>query len=932
MVTSTKSDHKDLLRTHVWGCPCYVLDARLQDGKKLPKWNRRARMGQFLGFSRQHSSTVALVRNLHTGYVSPQYHVVFDDKFETVFHDGKSTDELDAICDGLFVNNRDCYVEEEYDDDGMLIYRPPPLDEVWLSEPERRERRDEIDRQRVRAERRLKHVEQKEVKRRMERAREPLPDLAESDVDSDDESLSSDPVIDSGGEVVSDRDFWADHPEMEPTDIGHVEPPDFEPGLPSPAPSPIPNTPPSSEPRPIPPPSSEPRPIPPAAPNESPSPVPPTAPEEVENDGLGRSVDGKSRRLRQLHSASRGEKQVPPAVRRVLLVQKISRKRSDYKKRKAKQREQADALMLSAEVEVPTVEALMACPLSRFIHFAANDCGYNGTRYDLIANWVHPLFLKAKSEASKEDNPSWKQAMSGPFKKEYWEAAVKEIETLESMVAWEVVDISEVPEEYNVIEGIWAFKLKRFPDGMVKKFKARFCARGDQQLEGIDFFETYAPVVQWTTVRLMLILEILLQLKSKQGDVTAAFLHAELGENEKVFVEMPLGFRQKGKVLKLKRTLYGLRQSPRAFWQFLTNAMSASGMGVSKLDPCLFVGEKVMAVAFVDDILFWATDVAYINQIAAKLREQGLLLEQEDDAAGFLGVRMSKTEEGFIEMKQTGLIDRILEALGLDTKMATGKWTPAESKPLTKDADGEGPQGSFSYSSVVGMLLYLAGHSRPDIAYAVNCCARYMFSPRLSHEKALKRIGRYLKATRDKGMVLKPTGQLKVDAYPDANFAGLYGYEKPNDPACAKSRTGFLITVSDCPMVWVSKLQTETAMSTMEAEIIALSHCCRELFPVVDIVKEVGDVVGLPTKDLISMHVSVHEDNAGALILAETIPPQFTPRSKYYAIKTVWFREEIHKRGVKLFKIDTVEQLGDIFTKGLARVTFEYLRKKMIGW
>jgi hypothetical protein len=118
----------------------------------------------------------------------------------------------------------------------------------------------------------------------------------------------------------------------------------------------------------------------------------------------------------------------------------------------------------------------------------------------------------------------------------------------------------------------------------------------------------------------------------------------------------------------------------------------------------------------------------------------------------------------------------------------------------------------------------------------------------------------------------------------------------------------------------------------MEAEIIALAHCCRELFPVIDIVKEIGDVVGLKTKDLVSMHVSIHEDNAGALVLAETIPPQFTPRSKYYAIKTVWFREEIQKRGVKLLKIDTVEQLGDIFTKGLARATFEYLRKKMMGW
>ncbi len=126
------------------------------------------------------------------------------------------------------------------------------------------------------------------------------------------------------------------------------------------------------------------------------------------------------------------------------------------------------------------------------------------------------------------------------------------------------------------------------------------------------------------------------------------------------------------------------------------------------------------------------------------------------------------------------------------------------------------------------MLLYLSGHSRPDIAYAVNCCARYMFNPRLSHEKALKQIGRYLKATRDKGLVLNPSGQLKVDAYPDADFARLYGHEKVTDPACAKSCTGFLLTVSDFLMVWVSKLQTETALSTIEAKIIALAHCCWE--------------------------------------------------------------------------------------------------------
>ena len=96
-------------------------------------------MGQFLGYSRVHSSTVALVRNLYTGFVIPQYHVVFDDKFETVFNDGRTNEELDRICEELFARNKERYVEEEYDRDGILIYEPPPLDEVWLSEPERRD-------------------------------------------------------------------------------------------------------------------------------------------------------------------------------------------------------------------------------------------------------------------------------------------------------------------------------------------------------------------------------------------------------------------------------------------------------------------------------------------------------------------------------------------------------------------------------------------------------------------------------------------------------------------------------------------------------------------------------------------------------------------------------------------------------------------------
>ena len=117
----------------------------------------------------------------------------------------------------------------------------------------------------------------------------------------------------------------------------------------------------------------------------------------------------------------------------------------------------------------------------------------------------------------------------------------------------------------------------------------------------------------------------------------------------------------------------------------------------------------------------------------------------------------------------------------------------------------------------------------------------------------------------------------------------------------------------------------------MQAELIALAHSMRELLPLMDMVVSLSSAVGLESPET-TMNVSIHEDNAGALILAETLPPQFTPRSKFYALKTIWFREQIVLRGIKLFKIDTIEQLGDIFTKPLPKVTFEYLRKKLMGW
>jgi hypothetical protein len=112
--------------------------------KEIPKWNKRSRLGQFVGYSDEHLSLIANVRHLKTGHVSPQFHCVFDDLFQTVFSTGENDPVVDAICNLRWDNNQEFFAEEEYDKDGMLVYQPPPLDEVWLSKSERRDRKDRL--------------------------------------------------------------------------------------------------------------------------------------------------------------------------------------------------------------------------------------------------------------------------------------------------------------------------------------------------------------------------------------------------------------------------------------------------------------------------------------------------------------------------------------------------------------------------------------------------------------------------------------------------------------------------------------------------------------------------------------------------------------------------------------------------------------------
>jgi hypothetical protein len=283
--------------------------------------------------------------------------------------------------------------------------------------------------------------------------------------------------------------------------------------------------------------------------------------------------------------------------------------------------------------------------------------------------------------------------------------------------------------------------------------------------------------------------------------------------------------------------------------------------------------------------------------ITSMQKEDSICLRREGTAEGYLGVDI-KNINGQIHLTQSGLSQRIVNALGLN-KYSNSCPTPAKMSPLPKDPDGERTSGTINYASAVGMLLYLSGHSRPDLSFAVHQCARYTFAPMKRHEKALLRIGHYLKGTIDKGIILNPSDALHLNCYPDADFAGLWKHEDSNDPHCVRSRTGYVITLAHCPVIWASKMQTEEiALSTMEAEYIAISTACRDLFPLMDKLVEITAHLDIPFVAASNVHVRIHEDNAGALVLGKLEPRRMTPRSKHYAVKYHWFREHLSPRNI----------------------------------
>jgi len=219
-------------------------------------------------------------------------------------------------------------------------------------------------------------------------------------------------------------------------------------------------------------------------------------------------------------------------------------------------------------------------------------------------------------------------------------------------------------------------------------------------------------------------------------------------------------------------------------------------------------------------------------------------------------------------MTQPAFIERIIKSSKLrDQRMHD---TLAD-MVLQRDENGEERKNEFHYCSLIGQLNYLAATTRPEIQFSVHQCAPFSQEPKLCHEKAVKRIVRYLKRTKEHGLILIIDKNCGIECFVDADFACAYNKKDPTNPRDYLSRTGYVVKYAGCPIIWTSKLQTQIALSTTEAEYLALSTAMREVLFLMQLMGEIESLGAMPRDIKPIIKVNVYEDNVGAIELAKLL-------------------------------------------------------------
>ena len=490
-----------------------------------------------------------------------------------------------------------------------------------------------------------------------------------------------------------------------------------------------------------------------------------------------------------------------------------------------------------------------------------------------------------------------------------WKAAMDlEYHALLQRGTWDLVSR---PTDANIVTCKWVFTLKYHPDGTVARHKARLVARGFTQAHGIDYTETFSPVVRMNSIRVLLSLVVNLNWSLHQLDVSNAFLYGDL--TEQVFMEQPPGYIAQGEtsqVCLLRRAIYGLKQSPRAWFVKFSGLLTAYGFNPCKYEPTVMrkttsAGYVVLAI-YVDNILLTGNDEAAICATKTYLQTHFAIRDLKTPRY-FLGIEFAYQSGKLVLSQRKYALDLLQETGLLGCKPAT---SPLEARPKFWDTDSPMMADANRYRRLLGKLIYLTV-TRPDITYAVSVLSQFMHEPRMVHWEGALRVLAYIKRSPSKGLIYRRHDHLRIEAYSDAGYAG--------DKGDRKSTTGYCTYVGGNLVTWRSRKQKVVSCSSAEAEYRAMAATAREMVWLQSFVQDLGITTPMP--------MPMHCDNQAAIFIAGNLA--FHERTKHIEIDCHFIRDKVLMGVISTPHVSSSDQIVDIFTKSIIGVSYDCLGSKL---
>lgn len=532
------------------------------------------------------------------------------------------------------------------------------------------------------------------------------------------------------------------------------------------------------------------------------------------------------------------------------------------------------------------------CEITQYCHDACNSgkC-YVNTKEGL--GYTEPSNI---AEALKgEDAVLWERAM------------LEEMVQLKNKNTYVVVDR---PKNQNILGSKWVYKVKKGANGEIERYKARVVARGFNQVYGVDYHQTYSPVIQRKTVRLLFSLAACNGWTIEHVDVLTAYLNSPLVET--VYIEQPEGFLEgENKVWKLQKGLYGLKQSALEWYKTIDNILIKLGLSKLKKDRCVYVNltKNLIVGLYVDDLGIWGKP----NQVKWVKGELEKILEIRDlgNMHSFLSINV-RVFEGAIEIDQSHYLQQVLDDFNLSEAHTKGRAAPLPLNSDDKTGAGEEPFDPKLYQNAVGKLLYLSSMTRPDISFAVSKLSMKTKNPTKKHWHEVKHVVRYLGHTNELKLKYKKGGAY-IQAFCDADWG--------NDKSDRKSISGYVFLLAGAPIIWRTKKQTTVALSTVEAEFNSMCEAAKEALWLTMILEELGQGY------IIDKPFIIQCDNLGSMSLAKN--GLISERSKHIPIKLCFLNDLVNEGKIKFQYVPTNLNVADLFTKALSGVKTSELVKAL---